>query len=373
MKKILFFLPSLGAGGAERVLVKLANYLSVQGYAVDVKVLFGGEVLEKDLQPSVAYSCVFKKSFRGNIHLFKLMSPQRLCKCVISDRYDIVISFLEGPTTRILSGYSYNNAIMINWVHTSAISEDVFLKSYRSKKEFASCMQKYRDTIFVSDDCKHSFLQTFPNVGINGKVFYNPIDEVIIKEKSNLLRIDLPNTTFNIVAVGRLMKVKGFERLIEIIAHLRDNGLSVHLNILGDGQERENIEKKISEYKLNESITLKGFQANPYPMIQASDLLVCSSYREGYSTTVVEALILGVPVVTTKCAGMAEILGENQEYGIVTANDTDSLYQAIKMLVVDKNLYRHYKNQAVLRGKDFVAEKALAAIKEYLTEERTDI
>lgn len=369
MKKILFFLPSLGAGGAERVLVKLANYLSTQEYDVNIKVLFGGEVLEKDLLPNVAYSSVFKKSFRGNIHLFKLMSPKRLCKCIISDRYDIVVSFLEGPTTRILAGYDSNNALMINWVHTSAITKDVFLKSYRNEREFALCMQKYSTTIFVSEDCEQSFMRTFPCIGIKGKVLYNPIDEVKIKEKSKLERIVLPEATFNIVAVGRLMKVKGFERLIDVIAQLRDDGISVHLNILGDGSERGNLEKKILDHRLTENVTLHGFQPNPYPMIQASDLLVCSSYREGYSTTVVEALVLGIPVVTTDCAGMAEILGKNQEYGIVTSNYTDSLYQAIKKLAVDKNLYSHYKNQAVFRGKEFVAEKSLAAIKDYLSEE----
>ena len=78
-----------------------------------------------------------------------------------------------------------------------------------------------------------------------------------------------------------------------------------------------------------------GYKENPYKYLAKCDLFVCSSYSEGFSTAVTEALILGIPVVTTYVSGMTELLGDN-EYGIITSNDEISLYEAIKLLINDE-------------------------------------
>lgn len=89
------------------------------------------------------------------------------------------------------------------------------------------------------------------------------------------------------------------------------------------------------------------------------DLFVCSSRSEGFSTAVTEALILGIPVVTTMVSGMTELLGENQEYGIVVQNNEESLFQGIMTILNDQKLLEYYQNQAVIRGKDFMTEKTV--------------
>lgn len=368
--KVLFLIPSLGAGGAERVLVKLANELSLCDlFSVSVKVLFAGGALENELNQKVNYSNVFSKSFRGNIHLFKLLPPNILFSNIINEHYDLIVSYLEGPTTRIVSGCTDSKTRIINWIHTSATTKKVFLKSYRNEKEFTRCMNKYHATVFVADDCRKTFTDIFPKIKLKDYVLYNPIDEKRILHNAKKETINLPKNQFNIVSVGRLMKVKGFERLIKIIKKLIDSGMDVSLNILGEGPERDNLEKLVLEYNLSKHVFLHGFKRNPYPLIQASDLYVCSSYREGYSTSVVESLILGTPVVTTDCAGMTEILGYNQEYGLIVENDIDSLYHAIYCLLNDKNKYIYYKKQAIDRGTYFSSKKTLDEIENFFKKE----
>jgi glycosyltransferase involved in cell wall biosynthesis len=75
---------------------------------------------------------------------------------------------------------------------------------------------------------------------------------------------------------------------------------------------------------------------------------------------------VGTPVVTTRVSGMEEMLGSNNEFGIITDNDENALYEGIKKLLNHKELYKHYKEQAAIRGKDFSTEKTVAAVEEML-------
>ena len=82
-------------------------------------------------------------------------------------------------------------------------------------------------------------------------------------------------------------------------------------------------------------------------------MYVCSSYSEGFSTSVTESLVVGTPVVTTLCSGMQEQLGYNNEYGIVTENTQEALYEGVKEIITKQGLLQHYKEQAEIRGKRF--------------------
>jgi len=104
MKKILFLIPNLMHGGAEKVLVNLVNNLNERKYKISVCAVFDCGVNKSDLKTSIDYSGIFKKQFRGNIHFFKLWSRRGLYKKFIKGSYDIVISYLEGLTARAVSG-----------------------------------------------------------------------------------------------------------------------------------------------------------------------------------------------------------------------------------------------------------------------------
>lgn len=104
MRKILFMIHDLSVGGAEKVLVNLVNNMDHEKFDVTVLALFDEGVNRQFLNKSVKYQYVFKRTIPGNSHLMKLVSPRKLYSRVVSEGYDIVVSYLEGPTARIVGG-----------------------------------------------------------------------------------------------------------------------------------------------------------------------------------------------------------------------------------------------------------------------------
>ena len=98
------------------------------------------------------------------------------------------------------------------------------------------------------------------------------------------------------------------------------------------------------------------------------DLFVCSSYKEGFSTATTEALIVGIPVMVTECSGMKEMLGENNEYGVVIENSEQGIYDGIKYFLEDKELLNIYKEKSIERGKFFSKEKTVKEVEKMLFE-----
>ena len=111
-----------------------------------------------------------------------------------------------------------------------------------------------------------------------------------------------------------------------------------------------------------------GYKENPYIYVAKSDLFVCSSRAEGFSTSVSEAIILGKPVVTTECSGMRELLGENSEYGIICENNTEALYQSLHDILTNKEKYEYYNNKIIERKNIFDIKKSIKDIENLFEE-----
>ena len=166
--------------------------------------------------------------------------------------------------------------------------------------------------------------------------------------------------------MGSLKPVKGFTRLLRVVKKLYNEEYPIHLYILGIGPQRKEIEKLIVDSSLSDVVSLLGYKTNPYKYIAKCSLFVCSSLSEGFSTAVTEALIVGTPVCTVDVSGMREMLGENNEYGLITKNDEESLYQGIKMMLDDPALLKHYKEQAIIRGKVFKVDQTVKDVERVL-------
>ena len=103
---------------------------------------------------------------------------------------------------------------------------------------------------------------------------------------------------------------------------------------------------------------------NKYSLAKC-DLFVCSSHSEGFSTAATEALIVGVPVCSVEVSGMREMLGENNEYGVITENNEEDLYEAIQSLVDNPKLLTQYKTKAKKRGDDFTMSKTVKTVEDF--------
>lgn len=367
MIKVLFLIHDLGQGGAEKVLVNLVNNMNQSKFDITVMALFGGGVNEQFLKENIHYQVAFPKAFPGNSHIMKLLSPTYLHKFLIKDKYDIEVSYLEGPTARIVSGCPNMDTKLVSWIHVEQHSKEIAAKAFRSFTESEQCYYRFDNTICVSESVKKDFLSIYPMIS-NIDVLYNTNETAhILAQKEEAVEEDfVEDNSIKLCGVGKIVPIKGFDKLARIHKRLIDDGLNVHTYILGIGSEKDRIRKYLSDEGIEDTFTFLGYQTNPYKYVSKCDIFICSSIAEGFSTAATEALIVGTPVVTTPVAGMEEMLGSNNEYGIITEMNEDSLYRNIKELVVNSEKLKHYKKQAAIRGKYFSKENTVAAVEEKL-------
>lgn len=367
MKNILFLIHDLAQGGAEKVLVNLVNNLDRSKFDITVMALFGGGINEQFLLEDIRLINCHKKVIRGNSHLMKLFTPKQLYRHYIREHYDIIVSYLEGPSARIVSGCTDPDTKLVSWIHIEQKTKERMADSFRSYKEALSCYRCYDHTICVSDTVRQDFLSLVP--------LDKPVDVLYNTNESNQIvsvaAEEVPVGTFSesefkIIGVGKILPNKGFDRIARIHKRLKEEGYPAHTYILGIGPQQSEIERYIREYNLEDSFTFLGYQTNPYKYVSKCNLFVCASHAEGFSTAATEALIVGTPVCTVEVSGMKEMLGNNNEWGIVTPNSEEALYRVIKHLLDDPKLLAHYKEKAAERGKTFSTKKTVHAVEEML-------
>ena len=366
MTKILFLIHDLGQGGAEKVLVNLVNNMDRSKFDISVTVLFGGGVNEQFLAPGIHFHAVFPKEVPGNSKLMKLLTPTQLHKLCVKEHYDIEVSYLEGPSARVISGCLDPNTKLVSWIHVEQHTMDKLAGSFRSEQEARACYNRFDQTACVSQYVHDDFCQLL-HFQRPCRVLYNTVEsDKILAGASEAAPEFFNDGKIRLVAVGTLKQSKGYMRLQNIIKRLRDEQYPVHLYILGIGPLQQEMEEYIRQNDLCDSVTLLGYNTNPYKYVSKCDLFICASFAEGFSTAATEALIVGTPVCTVEVSGMKEMLGEHNEWGLVTENSEEALYQGIKSLLDDPALLAHYKEKAMERGKAFSTENTVRAVEEML-------
>lgn len=366
MKKVLFLIHDLGHGGAEKVLVNLVNNMDRSKFDITVMALFGGGVNEQFLAKHIRLIVCHKRPFPGNSHIMKLFTPKQLYRYYIKEHYDIIVSYLEGPSARIVSGCTDKASKLVSWIHVQQKDMDTLAAAFRNENDARKCYTRFDQTICVSEYVQQDFCGI---LGFDGPccVLYNTVESETIKSNSSEPAPNLKaDGRTRLVAVGTLKEVKGYMRLLRTIKRLIAEAYPVSLYVLGSGPLQSEMERFISDNHLTKYVSLLGYDTNPYKYVSKCDLFVCASFAEGFSTAATEALIVGTPVCTVEVSGMKEMLGENNEWGIVTENDEEALYQGIKQLLDDPQLLAHYKEKAAIRGKTFSTENTVKAVEDML-------
>ncbi|WP_217077941.1 glycosyltransferase [Clostridium baratii] len=365
MKKIMFMMPNLNGGGAEKVLVDILNNLSTEKYDITLILLQKEGIYLKKLNEKIKVKFLIKKNIfleRLQRYLIKYI-PAFYYKMKIKDQYDVEIAFLEGQVTKLISNSKNKKSKKIAWIHTDLLKFNWVKRDFIGNQQ-EKCYKVFNELIFVSNDCKKSFDIMFKNNNNKYKIIHNPVIGEDIIKKAN--EYNTEDNVLTVVAIGRLNKIKGFDRLLLSHKKLIKN-YNHKLIIIGEGSERENLEKKIRELNIEKSVELKGFLENPYPFIKNSDVFVCSSRAEGYSLVVVEALCLGKAIVSTAVSGPKEILGKN-EYGIICENSIEGIYNGLEIMLKDKKVRRHYEKKAIARFNDFDSFKCLKKIDDIISD-----
>ncbi|GAA6254827.1 glycosyltransferase [Bacteroides sp. f07] len=373
-KKILFVTENLYGGGVERILQIILSHFNYDKYDVTLYSICRYDYNSSFFSPYVTYKYIYDalspqdsvwtRLYKTGKNKLKLMiytycSANLFYKLFVNENADVVIAFIEGYATRVVSGFP-EYIRKIAWVHTDLVNNHWTKVAYRNNKEelYAySCM----DTIVCVSRVVKEMADKCLGVGDKTIVLYNPIDYQEIVRKSNELVDVAKSSKLQIVSLGTLIPIKGFDRLIRVLAQLNKEGVDIELCIYGRGENLNVLKQLSQDLHISDIVHFCGFKENPYPYLKNADIYVCSSIAEGYNTAITEALILGRPVVSTECSGVKEQLGDDNEWGICCSNSEEGLYEGLKEMLTDDNML-HYTRQACKRGTHFTLELSMNEI-----------
>ena len=365
MIKILFFIPGLSEGGAEKVMRSLVNHMDQEQFEITVQTIDQydpSQFLAEGIRYKAVNRCKTKWGRKLFSYWFRLCAELNLAyRFFVKDDYDIEVAYLETAATKIIAQSTNKSAAKIAWVHCDLSQKEGIKEACdKIKRQY----EKYDRIVCVSDDTKKGFQNLFGS-HFDPVVLPNVIDDDEIRGKADeIVPYDKEPDKIRLIAVGRLTQQKNFAYLFDVCGKLRDSGCSFRLDILGEGPERNKLEQQISALALEKIVTLQGFVSNPYPWIKQADIVVCSSKYEGISTVVQEALILGKPVVTTPCTGMTELLGQS-EYGMIVDDSEDGLYNGLYQMISSSELRELYENKSMKRGSSFGKATSIRATQDF--------
>jgi len=372
-RKIAFYIESMVVGGAEKVLIDLVNHLDPNKYEIAVIALFKRSVyeeyvaqFEEGFAAHVKYRYLIDNSNPMKYRLFNYVQNKMGWKCLyrylIKEAFDLEVAFYEGwPTAFVAKSTQRSNKIA--WLHTGQhrlyhkISQELNRRKYNDYKNF--------DLIIgVSNAVAKSFKDVFPD--LSPQVLYNPFDIKAIRLKSEVeIELSQKKYCLNFITVGRLIPVKGYDRLLRALSKCRERGYYFHLTMIGDGSESEYLKKLVRDLDLDEDVFFAGHLPNPYPYIKKADCLVCSSHHEGLSTVVIESLIVGTSVLTTACEGMEEILGASGA-GLICENSEEGIFGMLEQIFKKPDILSDLKKNTQARGNHFSVEKCTSHLDELL-------
>ena len=376
-KKLLFLIESMMVGGAERVLISLVNNLSPSQYDVTVVSVFRKSVYE-------GYDCTFEDSLKSHVHykylidntnkykyklfnfLFNRLNKRIIHRLFVGSEYDTEIAWYEGLPTTFIANSSNKRSRKLAWLHYGAGFRNV---TDEERLVFQKVYSRFDVVVGVSKGVVENFKDKIDSK-MNVVACYNVIEDESVRKRAlekftKDSCVNKEGSIVHFVCVGRLSEVKGYDRLLNIAVRLKSEGFRFRIDIVGDGLLRKELQSYINSNELDDCVTLCGNKDNPYPYIKHADWLVCASYAEGFGMAIIEALIIGTPVISTDCSGTDELLG-NSEYGIRCENSENGLYEAMKSVLTDDSLYIKYKKKAAEGGRRFNKEQLLQEIEQIL-------
>lgn len=319
--KILFFINTLGGGGAEKLLLDLVCRLE-SSYNVYVYTLVNKGVYIDKLPQNITYKSLINSNnkyislFLQYLYVFIL--PSKLVyKMFFKEKFDVEVAFLEGPTTKIISKSTNKESLKIAWVHYDLYHKFTIRKMYPFMFQHIKCYKRFDNVVCVCNETKENFIKRF-GFSKNVVVLNNFID------MKKILAFSKESFSFNtnkivFTSVGRLVDDKGFSQLLSIYNRLSNKYPNTfEAYIIGDGPNKIQLKEYIDMHKLY-NVHIVEFTLNPYKYIKNSDYFISSSLREGFGLVLVEALALDIPVITTKTSGSIEII-KDESYGLICKN-----------------------------------------------------
>jgi glycosyltransferase involved in cell wall biosynthesis len=367
-KRILFVSYSMNIGGIQKSLLSLLSCIDYSKYDIDV-MFFNreGELLNYipkeiniiDPPDYISFMLIPKKQilkslknlankpfalllyivmmFKGFIIGNMNMARQKYWKIYskklpgFNKKYDVAVAFHGGIDAYFVAD-KINANKKICWVHSD------YNVLRRDKKIDKYYLDKFNTIVAVSETCRQKLLENHPHLQGKSEVIHN------IVSKKQILQLAQNGKGFTdnydgtrLLDVSRLDPMKGFDIAIPVIARLKTEGYNIRYYIVGDGPEKNNIQKDIKRYGLEDDVILLGKTPNPYPFIYQSDIFVHPSRFEGKSVAIDEAMLLGKPVIIMNYQTAKDQMIDGKT-GFIAEMSEDGLYQKLKLLLDNKLL-----------------------------------
>lgn len=364
-KKIIFLMPSLVGGGAENALIKLLKAFNYRQYQVTVLIVSNKGIYIKKVPNQVKLIYLFKShnlvkllayiQKKHNWSLFLKWAFKRKVK----DEYDTAISFLDSNFTDLLFLLPPKTK-KITWVHSSYVSNKNFNKFYQNKKYLSRVIEnrykKLDSIVFVSNDAKNEFIEVMGEFE-NMPVLYNLFDEEYLRQRSQEKLPKKETVTF--IAVGSLIPVKGYELLIEATKILKNKAYKFKVEIIGNGHQETELKSKVKKLNLNKEIDFLGYLPNPYAFMNRADVFVMTSVSEALPSALIEAMIIGKPVLITKTAGCREVI-EYGKYGMMTERTPEAFAEKMIECIENPKMLEKYAKLALIKAQEFSKQNILS-------------
>lgn len=342
-QKYCLYIPSLGGGGAEKVIAILASHLANKE---NVEVFLIVQKLDG----------VYWELINENVKIVNL-NQTRTLKCLIPlakwihhNKPDVIFSALThvNVVASLAKKISGHKCKLVLSEH-STISNLSMLHNNKYKFIFNFFYKQADCIVAVSNGVKDDIIDT---LNINPKkvvVINNPVyPNFLTTKKVDLNKIFKNKPEKLILSIGRLEPEKNYLNLLKTFNKFKNDH---YLIILGEGSERRLLEKYILDNNLGERVLLPGFVKDPFVWINSADIFVSSSNIEGFGNAIVEAMAYGLNVVSTDCVGPREILS-NGKYGLLVEKDNpNEFFDAINKLLANPATFD--KGEMINRAKDF--------------------
>ena len=383
MKKIMFAMYSMGLGGVEKALIELLKELAkVDDWDITLLLLERrGEFLEQVPQKVHIKVCdipshillentldtknALKTALQsGNIKAFirivrdymrhRNMTPQQVLQdnwetwdseiCPESDAYDIAVDFQGmGVFTTFYVAKYVKAPVKLTWIHNdiSVIQESM---------EWQKPVYDHFNRVFcVSKEAERQTIGKLPFVEGKTGLFYNiiPKEDILLAAKVQEQKL---SGTMKILTVGRLSYPKGYDIAIPVMKKLIQKGYDIDYYIVGEGEQRAELENLIERLGISDRIHLLGYQSNPYQYIAQCDIYFQPSRFEGFCITLGEAKILHKPIVTTDFAGAREQI-INNENGLIIPCEEKAMFETLAQIIKDTGLQKEFSKRLIDENK----------------------
>ena len=355
--KILFVMYNMEIGGTRRSLLNLLEKMVKAGVQCDLllfspygdfmnQIPHGVRVLHGDILMQSIYATKQTLKKYAPSYLVLMKAVQKILKKVFGEKrfydhvmrgyakrhfknndYDAVIAFQEGDCVKFATYVP--SPCRLAWIHND------YGNLQGEQRGTPAIFGKLDSILFVAEGTRRTFVEAYPQFADKMRVIPNILPQDRIRESASdddAERIFTDPNRIHIVSVGRVARQKAFERIPEVLDGLGTLSQRIEWSVIGDGPDLPRLREELETKGLQDCVRFIGARNNPFPLVRQADLYVLTSLYESQPMVVMEALTLGVPVLSTDFASVRELLG-NKPFGVICENSVAGLTDSLRRLL----------------------------------------